>query len=385
MVQNIPVLRKIHNIVPFLMRILGTYVLFLGVIAIIFGGRILESLSFFQIHVGGTASIFIGIFMILIGNGLKAKTRISFYLAIFLILTSLFSIFVRMRRFGLIYFDILGISANILMLYLLLNYRKEYIFPSRMNVSIEGKLALVAISVSVIYGVTGTLFIGSQFEPPVHDIYTAIYYTFMVLTTIGFGDILPVTNTARLFTVSVAVLGIASFLGAITTFVGPVLQQRINKVVNVMESMEFSGFADHSIVCGYTPLCSEFMKSLKSKIPMVVMVRDLEVATALKNEGYIVYREHADNIEALQKVGLKKARSVYICSQDDGYNLLVALTINKFKKQEHLNCKITVIVNTSKNADKFEEFSDEIIDVSRVLNDYMFKNDFEQETPGGFR
>lgn len=382
MVQNMN-LRKIHNIVPFLMRILGTYVLFLGVISIIFGRKALENLSFVQIHVGGTASIFIGMFMILIGNGLKAKTRISFYLAIFLILTSLFSIFVRIQRFGLIYFDIIGISANILMLSLLLKFRKEYIFPSRMNVSIEGKLALVAISVSVIYGVTGTLFLGNQLKPPVHDLYTAVYYTFMVLTTIGFGDILPVTNTARLFTVSVAVLGIASFLGAITTFVGPVLQQRINKVVNVMESMEFSGLADHSIVCGYTPLCSEFMKSLKSKIPMVIMVRDLEVATALKNEGYIVYREHADNIEALQKVGLKKARSVYICSQDDGYNLLVALTINKFKKQERLNCKVSVIVNSSKNADKFGEFCDEIIDVSRVLNDYMFKNDFKQEAPGG--
>lgn len=383
MVQNIPVLRKIHNTIPFLMRILGTYVLFLGVISIIFGRRVLENLSFFQIHAGGTASIFIGMFMILIGNGLKAKTRISFYLAIFLILTSLFSIFIRVRRFGLIYFDIIGISANILMLSLLLKYRKEYIFPSRMDVSIEGKLALVAISVAVIYGVTGTLFLGTQFKPPVQDVNTAVYYTFMVLTTIGFGDILPVTNTARLFTVSVAVLGIASFLGAITTFVGPVLQQRINKVVNVMESMEFSGLADHSIVCGYTPLCSEFMRSLKSKIPMVIMVRDLEAATALKNEGYIVYREHADNIEALQKVGLKKARNVYICSQDDGYNLLVALTINKFKKQERLKCKITVIVNSSKNADKFEEFCNEIIDVSRVLNDYMFKNDFNQEAPGG--
>jgi voltage-gated potassium channel len=174
----------------------------------------------------------------------------------------LFSIFVRVQRFGLIYFDIIGISANILMLSLLLKYRKEYIFPSRMDVSIEGKLALVAISVAVIYGVTGTLFLGGQFKPPVQDVNTAVYYTFMVLTTIGFGDILPVTNTARLFTVSVAVLGIASFLGAITTFVGPVLQQRINKVVNVMESMEFSGLADHSIVCGYTPLCSEFMKSV---------------------------------------------------------------------------------------------------------------------------
>jgi len=57
------------------------------------------------------------------------------------------------------------------------------------------------------------MLLGKQFVPPVNDFYTAIYYTFMVLTTLGMGDILPVTVTARLFTVSVAMLGIASFLG----------------------------------------------------------------------------------------------------------------------------------------------------------------------------
>jgi voltage-gated potassium channel len=368
--------RKVQNIVPFLMSILGIYVLALGVVSVIFGRSLLENISFFQFHAGGTASIFIGIFMVWVGNGLKARTRVSWYFAVFLILTSLVSILVRIRGFSLIYFNIIGISANILMLSLLLKYRKEYIFPSRIiYLPAEGKLALIAISASVVYGVAGTFLLGNQFAPPVHDFNTAVYYTFVILTTLGLGDILPVTDTSRLFTVSVTVLGLASFLGAITTFIGPVLQQRMSKVVNVMEIMEFTGFEGHIIVIGYTPLCSEFLKSLKSmNIPIVVIIRDLELATALKNEGYIVYREHADNIDVLRKVGLKKAKKVYICSPDDGYNLLVALTINKFKKQEQLKCKVIAIVNSSKNADKFEEFCDETINISRVLNDYMLKN-----------
>lgn len=365
-----------NNIVPFLMVILGIYVSSLGVVSAVFGRRLLENISFFQFHAGGTASIFIGIFMIWVGNGLKARTRVSWYFAVFLILTSLLSILVRVQGFSLIYFDIIGISANILMLFLLIKYRKEYIFPSRtIYLPVEGKVALAAISVAVIYGVAGTLFLGNQFNPPVQDLYTAIYYSSVVLTTIGFGDILPVTNTARLFTISVAVLGIASFLGAITTFIGPVLQQRMSKVVNVMETMEFTGFGDHSIVCGYTPLCSEFIRSLRSmNVPIVFIVRDLELATALKSEGYIVYREQADNIEVLRKVGLKKAKNVYICSPDDGYNLLVALTIDNFKQQEQLKCKVTIIVNSSRNAEKLQKFCDEKIDISKLLNDYMFKN-----------
>lgn len=369
-------LKKLHNVVPLLMSILGIYVLSLGIVSVISGSKSLVNISFFQLHFGGTASILIGIFMIWVGSGLRARTRVSWYIAIFLILASLFSILVRVQGFSLVYLDGIGISANILMLSFLLKYRQEYIFPSRtIYLPIEGKLALASITISVIYAVAGTMALGDQFNPPVQDLYTAMYYSSVVLTTIGFGDILPVTNTARLFTVSIAVLGITSFLGAITTFIGPVLQQRMSKMVNVMETMEFTGFGDHSIVCGYTQLCSEFIRSLRSmNVPIVIIVKDLELATALKSEGYIVYREQADNIDVLRKTGLKKAKNVYICSPDDGYNLLVALTINNFKQQEQLKCKVTVIVNSSRNAEKLQNFCDETIDISKLLNDYMFKN-----------
>jgi voltage-gated potassium channel len=239
---------------------------------------------------------------------------------------------------------------------------------------VEGKLALAAILIAIIYGVAGTMLLGDEFNPPVHDLDTAIYYSFTMLTTLGIGDILPVTNASRLFTVSVSVLGIASFLGAIDTFLGYATQKRIKEVMNVMEKMELIGLGGHTIVCGYMPIISGFLRSLKAlNIPFVVIVKDQEVSNVLGNEGYIVFQEEADNIEVLQRASLKKAKQVYLCSNDDAYNLLIALTIQKFKKREGLNCKVAVVVNSSKNAEKFEDFCDEIIDVSKVLNDYMSK------------
>ncbi len=59
------------------MSILGIYVLSLGIVSLISGSKLLENLSFFQLHFGGTASILIGIFMVLLGNGLRARTRTS--------------------------------------------------------------------------------------------------------------------------------------------------------------------------------------------------------------------------------------------------------------------------------------------------------------------
>jgi Trk K+ transport system NAD-binding subunit len=184
-----------------------------------------------------------------------------------------------------------------------------------------------------------------------------------------------VTNASRLFTVSVAVLGIASFLGAIDTFLGYATQKRIKEVMNVMEKMELIGLGGHTIVCGYTPIISDFLRSLKAlNMPIVVIVQDHEVSNILGNEGYILFQEQADNIEVLLRAGLKKAKQVYLCSHDDAYNLLIALTIQRFKKREGLNCRVVAVINSSKNAEKFEDFCDEIIDVSKVMNDYMLKS-----------
>jgi voltage-gated potassium channel len=356
--------KRLHNAIPYLIQILGFYILFLGVVSAVVGGTLLRF--------GEPASIFIGILMILTGNGLKSRTRLSWYITIFLIIASFFAMYAR--GFRRLYFDIILIGFNILVLYLLLKYRKEYIFPSRLSLPVEGMMALAGISIAVVYGVGGTMLLGNEFNPPVLDVDTAIYYTFTVLTTMGIGDIFPVTNESRLFTVTVGVLGIAIFLGAITTFLEYATQKRIKEVMNVMEKIDLIGLGDHTIVCGYTPIISDFLRSLKAlNIPIVMIVQDQAVSNILINEGYIVFQEQADNIEVLMRASLKKAKQVYICSNDDAYNLLVALTIQKFKKREGLNCKVSAIVNYSKNAEKIEDFCDEIIDVSKVMDDYMSK------------
>jgi voltage-gated potassium channel len=360
-------IKRAHDAIPYLIRIFGIYVLFLGVVSAIVGRPL--------IHFEDPVSIFVGIFMIQTGNGLKARTRISWYLTLFLISASFFVMYTR--GFRRLYFDIIGISFNILILYLLLKYRKEYIFPSRLNLPVEGRMALAAILVAIVYGVVGTIILGEDFNPPIRDTNTALYYSFSVLTTLGLGDILPVTNASRLFTISVAILGIASFLGGLTTFLEYATERRIQEVTNVMAKMEFVGLGDHTIVCGYTSLISHLLQSLKSlNMPIVVIVQDNEISKILENEGYIVFHEEADNIDVLLRAGLKKAKQVYLCSNDDAYNLMTALTIQKFKKHESLNCKVTTFVNSSKNSEKFEDFCDEVIDISEVLSNYMLKRKY---------
>ena len=56
------------------------------------------------------------------------------------------------------------------------------------------------------------LFVGGAilvfFEPEVHNIFDGFYFLFVASTTIGFGDIVPVTAIGRIITIIVTLFGI---------------------------------------------------------------------------------------------------------------------------------------------------------------------------------
>ncbi len=363
--------------IPYLILAFGIYQIISSIIVINlnvgYSSIILRST---EIH-GNVLTFFIilyGIFLLAIFRGLKRKTWTSWYLALFL--TVLYFITSAIRQTKLPYFDILGISFNFFILLILLLNKKKYVFPPLITMSREMLLSLSIIIFTLFYGVIGTLFLGDQFSPPVKSLDNAIYYTIEVMTTLGFGDILPITYVSKLFTSSLVILGVASFFGAVGTFFGPILQKRLERVVNIMETAELSGMRDHIIFCGYTPLISKFLRELKKKeLPFILIVRDQENATFLRNDGYIVIRERADNPEALKNAGLKKAKKVFISSGDDGYNLMVALTVNKMKKEMKLDVKISLFLNNSSNIEMARDFVDEIIDISEIIKDKLFEKE----------
>ena len=364
------------KLLPYLIVSIGLYQITAGLIFINFHygytSPVLKNISGY----GNVVSFFIivyGIFLLFLFRGLKKKTWTSWYMAITFIFLYFFTYSLKISKF--LPMDIIGIVISALALVILLKYRKKYVFPPITKIPRESLASLGVIVFTMLYGIIGTLILGTQFNPPIKNVNDAIYYTVEVMTTLGFGDILPVTDLSRLFTSSLVILGVASFFGAVATFFGPVIQKRVENVVNIMETAEFSGMKDHIIFCGYNPMISSLIREMKKKeIPFILIVRDQDNATFLRNDGYIVLRERADNPEALKKAGIKRAKKVYISSSDDGYNLMVALTLNKLKKELGLSLKISIFLNSSANMETVKDFVDEIIDISDMIRERVMRN-----------
>ncbi|MEX6397720.1 ion channel [Providencia hangzhouensis] len=86
---------------------------------------------------------------------------------------------------------------------------------NRHSLSGAGFVAFMSLSVLLGYSVFGTLYLGEQFQPHVTDISSAFYFALVCMTTVGFGDIIPISVEARLFTISIVILGITIFTTSI--------------------------------------------------------------------------------------------------------------------------------------------------------------------------
>jgi len=122
----------------------------------------------------------------------------------------------------------------------------------RASIAAGSLFAFLSIGSLIVYAVFGSLYLGDDFAPPIHNLVTAFYFSIVSMSTVGYGDIVPHSDTARLFTASIIVLGITVFATSISAVIGPVIGGHLKRIVkggisNVTRK-------NHYLIVGASPL-----------------------------------------------------------------------------------------------------------------------------------
>ncbi|MBP6121976.1 MULTISPECIES: NAD-binding protein [Providencia] len=206
-----------------------------------------------------------------------------------------------------------------------------------------GFVAVTCIIALLLYSIFGTLYIGNEFFPVVKDGTTAFYFALVCMTTVGFGDIVPVTVDARVFTVTVIILGITIFTTSVVYVVG-VLAKGTKEIVR----KRFSYMKNHYVVIGGTPMAVNVYQGLKK--------RELPVAVICQENHRSHYPEK-DNIvtgdptssELLASANVKQAKCVLIMTDSDSLSTFALLGVRELAGA---SVKTVVLVNQESNMDK---------------------------------
>lgn len=195
---------------------------------------------------------------------------------------------------------------------------------------------------------------------------TSFYWVFVVMSTLGFGDIVFVSDLGRLFSILVLMSGMIFLLVLlpfmfIQLFYVPWMQaQEAARTPRTLSS----AIKKHVILTGSGPVELSLVRILKrNKIPYVIIVPDHDEALRLHDEGFRVLLGELDNPDTYRAAQVEQA-SLVIAFQRDTTNSNIAFTVRETSSQ----VQIVSLASFSASVDILElAGSNHVIQLGEVL------------------
>lgn len=174
-----------------------------------------------------------------------------------------------------------------------------------------------------------------------------VYFTMISVTTTGFGDIVPVSNSAR-FVEAVIVTPIR--IAVLFIFVGTAYTFLIKRTWEKWRMARIQAkLTDHIVVLGFGVSGSEAVKELiaRGTDPACIVVIDPARArtNAAEAMGCNVLEGDASNDETLIHVRIAEAQSVLVSAGRDDASILIVLTVRHLAP----NVPISVVIRARDN------------------------------------
>ncbi len=154
-----------------------------------------------------------------------------------------------------------------------------------------------------------------------------LWMVLITITTIGFGEIEPLSDPGRIVTLLIIVGGIV------------VVQLTLQRLASLSDSGYFRKMRElrfqrllramnnHVIICGYGRIGKEIADQLQSKnIKLLILEKDPLVKKKAEEKGFQVLLADATLDQSLFSAGIDKCRSIVVTLPTDADNLYVVLS-----------------------------------------------------------
>jgi len=194
-----------------------------------------------------------------------------------------------------------------------------------------------------------------------------LFMTFITLSTIGFGEVHPLSPLGRIFTIFLAITGIG-----IVTFVAARSAQlllaserlRERRMMNRIEAL-----TEHYIICGYGRVGQRLADVLReADREFVVIDYAEEAAEQLRDEGMLFVQGDAEDEDMLRRAGIDRARGIILALPDDSDNVFVTLTAREMNPDVFI---LTRTVDHRNRSKLLNAGADKVIAPSEVGADRM--------------
>ena len=171
----------------------------------------------------------------------------------------------------------------------------------------------------------------------------AIYMTVITITTVGFGEVQPLDDMSKIFTIFLILTSIVIVGYALTIITEYILSKNdIEELKQKKMQKKIDSLSNHIIICGYGRNGKQAAtKLLAYKKPFVVIEKNKEIADKHQSEMIPFIVGNANEDETLINAGIERAKTLISALPNDADNLFVVLSARQ------INSKMAIISRAS--------------------------------------
>ena len=174
----------------------------------------------------------------------------------------------------------------------------------------------------------------------------AIYQTGITFTTVGFGEIAPISDAGRIFTITLIIMGFAVFSMAVGIMIAELNRGHLLNTLKERSMLyQIARLKKHFVVCYHNDYTIEVTKQLRSNhIPFVVIDprEDMEeIADKFKYPYFIQDEPHTE--KAMLKSHLSSADGLITLSNSIADNIAIIASVRLFEMEHNIKKRYNVI------------------------------------------
>ncbi len=181
-----------------------------------------------------------------------------------------------------------------------------------------------------------------QLNPNINSLFDALYWALVTISTVGYGDISPVTTEGRSISILVIISGIAMISFAtsviVSAFSEKLSELKENRIIEqVNKSKSFL------LICGYGQLTKMFLRqSILNQENYIILENSFDKVEQARKDGYQAIHEDASRYDTLKKFNTEHAKITILClTSSDVENIYIALNAKS------VSSKISMIVRAN--------------------------------------